>query len=102
MPGRSENLTSRWSIDAMPLTWDVYVASRRNVVRIAGSPLTFSDHAPLAFAGDRRARERLQRGRDVGHERSLALPFAGLPGVTASPLGTASENDGLPPFGGGL
>ena len=32
----------------------------------------------------------------------LDLPFGGLPGVTASPLGTASENDGLPPFGGGL
>ena len=28
--------------------------------------------------------------------------FAGLPGLSASPLGTASENDGLPPFGGGL
>ena len=32
----------------------------------------------------------------------FALPFAGVDGLSASPLGTASENDGLPPFGGGL
>ena len=37
-----------------------------------------------------------------GTNAFLALAFAGLPGLTASPLGTASENDGLPPFGGGL
>ena len=37
-----------------------------------------------------------------GTNAALALPLAGLAGLTASPLGTASENDGLPPLGGGL
>ena len=102
MPGRSENLTSRWSIDATPLTSDVNVASRRNVVRIAGSPLTFSAtrHWPSP-AIDEPAREFSVAGMS-GTKAFLPLPFTGLLGLTASPLGTASENGGLPPFGGGL
>ena len=101
MPGRSENLTSRWSIDAMPLTWDVYVASRRNVVRIAGSPLTFSTtrHWPSP-AIDEPARDFSVAG--MSGAKASWPAFVGLLGLSASPLGTASENDGLPPFGGGL
>src|ERR1700730_16581837 len=100
VPGRSENFTSRWSIDAIPLTWEVYVASRRNVVSIAGSPLTFSTtrHWPSP-AIDEPARDFSVAGMS-GVNAFLAL--ACLPELSASPLGTASENDGLPPLGGGL
>src|ERR1700733_6881333 len=102
VPGRSENLTSRWSIDAIPLTWEVYVASRRNVVRIAGFPPTFSTtrHWPSP-AIDEPARDLSEAGMS-GVNAFFALAFAGLLGLSASPLGTARENDGLPPFGGGL
>src|ERR1700730_4500960 len=87
VPGRSENLTSRWSIDAMPLTWDVYVASRRNVVRIAGSPLTFSTtrHWPSP------AMDEPARDFSVAGMSGTKAFFADLLGLSASPLGTASE-----------
>src|SRR6202000_957657 len=86
----------------MPLTWDVNVASRRNVVRIAGSPFTFSTarHWPSPAIGEG-ARDLSVAGVSAT-KGFLALPSGALLGVTASPLGTASENDGLPPFGGGL
>ena len=76
------------------------MASRRNVVSIAGSPFTFSTtrHWPSP-AIDEPARDFSVAGMS-GVNAFLAL--AGLLGLRASPLGTASENDGLPPFGGGL
>ena len=78
------------------------MASRRNVVSIAGSPFTFSTtrHCPSP-AIDEPASDFSVAGMS-GVKAFFALPFAGVLGLRASPLGTASENDGLPPFGGGL
>jgi hypothetical protein len=86
----------------MPLTCAVYVASRRNVARMAGSPFTFSTtrHWPSPTFGVP-ARDFNVAGMS-GTNAFLPLPVDALAGLTASPLGTASENDGLPPFGGGL
>ena len=69
---------------------------------MAGSPLTVSTtrHWPSPAIGEP-ASDFSVAGMS-GVKAFLDLVLAGLPALTASPLGTASENDGLPPFGGGL
>src|ERR1700761_3360910 len=100
----------------MPLTSDVYVASRRNVVRIAGSPFTFSTtrHWPSPAIGAPASDFSVagMSGTKAGLAGVFALPVGAWPvgawpvgawlEVIPSPLGTASENAGLPPLGGGL
>jgi len=69
---------------------------------MAGSPFTFSAtrHWPSPVIEDP-ASDFSVAGMS-GTNDAFALPLPAGAELTASPLGTASENDGLPPFGGGL
>ena len=98
-PGRSWKLTSRWSIDTIPATYEVYTDDgRRNVPNMAGSPCTVSSTRHWPSPGSGGPANELSRAGMIGWN-PLACRCAIL---TGAPFGTASENDGLPPTLGGL
>ena len=95
-PGRSWKLTSRWSIETIPATYEVYTEDgRRKVPKMAGSPLTVSSTRHWPSPGSGVPAGELSRFGMIGWKFLVCRYFTG------AVLGTASEKDGLPPTLGG-